>query len=441
MTEDERYQERKTAIHMIRSGIPVTEVAQQIGRSVPWVYKWRSRFKVEGWAGLHSRSRAPKHCPRRLPERVRQSIRHARSELEAEAEEKEGLCYIGAGAVRGKLEEKGVRPLPSTASIERVLRDAGMAHPRRDQESEEVKYPRLHPTEPGQLYQVDIVPRYLRGGDSVACFNAIDVVSRYPTGQAYERRRSVDAQAFLIHVWQEMGIPQYTQVDNEACFSGGFTHPGVLGKVLRLALYVGTELVFSPVRHPQSNGSVERFHQDYSQHVWEDTELQDCSDVQKQGDRFFADYRRSRHHSALGGRSPADVHASGSWHKPSSSFALPKGRLPLTEGRVHFMRRVSNERAITVLNLTWSVPDAEPDQGVWATLKFRTNGAMLEIYDQAPDTHERRCLVKHPFVLEEPVHPLQDEFRASPTSSLWQDLFATAIYSLARARVTLSTMF
>lgn len=441
MTEDERYQERKTAVHMIRSGVPVVEVAQQLGRSVPWVYKWRSRFKTKGWSGLRSRSRAPKRCPRRLPERVRKSICQVRSELEAEAEEKEGLRYIGAGAVRGRLEEKGVRPLPSTSSIERVLHDAGMTHPRRDQEAEEVKYPHLHPTEPGQLFQVDIAPRYLRGGDAVACFNAIDVISRYPTGQVYERRRSVDAQAFLIHVWQEMGIPRYTQVDNEGCFSGGFTHPGVLGKVLRLALYVGTELVFSPVRHPQSNGSVERFHQDYSQHVWEDTELQDFADVQKHGDRFFTDYRHSRHHSALGGRSPADVHASISCSRPSAPLTLPKGKLPLTEGRVHFMRRVSDECTITILNLTWSVPDAEPDQGVWATLEFRINGAMLEVYDQAPDIQERRCLVKHPFPLKEPVHPLRDEFRTPPPSSLWKSLFATTIHSLARARVTLSTMF
>lgn len=51
---------------------------------------------------------------------------------------------------------------------------------------EEVIYPRLHPTEPGQLCQSDIVPHFLWGGDAVACFNAINVVSRYPTGQAYE---------------------------------------------------------------------------------------------------------------------------------------------------------------------------------------------------------------------------------------------------------------
>jgi transposase len=440
MTEDERYQQRKTAIHMIRSGVRVAEVAQRLGRSAPWVYKWRDRFKAEGWNGLHSRSRAPKHCPSRLSEEKRQSIRQARSELEAEAAEKEGLRYIGSGAVRSRLGKKGIQPLPSTASIERVLHDAGMTRPRCEKE-EAVKYPRLHPTKAGVLCQVDIVPHYLKGGDSVACFNALDVVSRYPTGEAYERRRSVDAQAFLIHVWQEIGLPKYTQVDNEACFSGGFTHPGVLGKVLRLALYVGTELVFSPVRHPQSNGSVERFHQDYDKHVWEDTHLQDCADVQEHADQFFADYRGSRHHSALGGRSPAEAHASSTRNRLSAAFELPKGRLPLTEGCVHFMRRVSDERTITLLNLTWSVPDTEPGEGVWATLEFRTSGATLKVYDQAPDAHERRCLAKHAFPLKEPVHPLQDEFRTSPSSSLWENLFVAVIYSLARARVVISTMF
>lgn len=33
MTEEERYQQRKTAIHMIRSGVRVAEVAQRLGRS------------------------------------------------------------------------------------------------------------------------------------------------------------------------------------------------------------------------------------------------------------------------------------------------------------------------------------------------------------------------------------------------------------------------
>jgi hypothetical protein len=286
------------------------------------------------------------------------------------------------------------------------------------------------------------VPHYLKGGTAVACFNAIDVASRYPTGQAFAQRRSVDAQAFLIHVWQTLGLSQYTQVDNEGCFSGGFTHPGVLGKVLRLALYVGTELVFSPVRHPQSNGSVERFHQDYDQHVWKDTDLQDRADVQKHAAQFFAAYRRSRHHSALQGHRPTETHAGSTRQRLSPTFTLPAGKLPLTEGRVHFMRQVTAVHEISVLNLMWSVPETvAPGQGVWATLEFRPSEAHLQIYDQAPDAASRSGLVQHAFDLQEAVVPLCDAFRVAPAPPFWKAVFATVREGLAYARMALSTMF
>lgn len=155
------------------------------------------------------------------------------------------------------------------------------------------------------------------------CFNAIDIVSRYPTGLAFPQRRSRDAADFLIHTWQEIGIPQYTQVDNEGCFSGGATHPYVLGRVVRLALQVGTELVFSPVYHPASNGYIERFHQDYDRHVWEDTYLANRAQVNQQATHFFADYRDSLHHSALDEQSPNQLH----WLSPpvqlGTGFSCP----------------------------------------------------------------------------------------------------------------------
>jgi hypothetical protein len=39
MDETERYKERKTVIHMRRSGVPVGEGAEHLDRSIPWVYK------------------------------------------------------------------------------------------------------------------------------------------------------------------------------------------------------------------------------------------------------------------------------------------------------------------------------------------------------------------------------------------------------------------
>lgn len=400
------YALRQTAIHLLRSGKAPATVAQELGRSLAWVYKWRKRFVVaQDWQALKDRSRAPKRRPSQLPQALRAAIRQARSELEAEATQVGKLAYRGAHAIQARLRTKRLSPLPSITSIERELRAAGMVPGQPAQAAPQVAYPHLHPSKPLQLIQVDIVPHYLRGGACVACFNAIDVVSRYPEGQQLLTKRAADACTFLVHVWQAVGIPTFTQVDNESCFSGGFTHAGVLGQVLRLALLVGTQLVFSPVRHPQSNGTIERFHQDYSKHVWAKIELADLAAVQQHSPAFFAAYRQSAHHSALHGRCPADIHSGAHQRKLPKEFELP-GRLPLSEGQVHFIRCVTAERQVMILNLAWDVPGAQAAQGVWATLQFKETGAKLRVYDAAPDAPKRRCLVEHPFPLREKVQPL-----------------------------------
>jgi transposase len=416
---------RQTAIHLLRSGCSPTEVAQRMKRSVSWVTKWRDRHKEEGWDGLKDRSRAPKNPAQAHPEWVRQAIRQARSELEAEAHTGQGLRYIGSPAVQARLREKREQkeyagPIPSTATIERVLHAANMVGHRQKAEPE-IHYPHLQATAPQQLIQVDIVPHYLRGGQAVACFNAIDVVSRYPTGQAKAHRRSQDACEFLIHTWQTLGIPRYTQVDNEGCFSGGFTHRGVLGKVLRLALHIGTELVFSPFYHPASNGFVERFHQDYDAHVWEHTHLKDLADVQQHAETFFSDYQRSHHHSALQGQSPAQVHSQVTPTLLAAGFTCPKKKLPLTEGQVHFMRRVSQTGTVKVCNIEWQVPQPENTPTVWVTLEFAVTGAVLRIYDAAPDAEQRPCLASYDFPLKEPVLSRQQVNRMAASTSSSDD--------------------
>jgi len=420
-TDRDMQAERRTALHLLRSGQSPRAVAAALGRSLAWVYKWQARFAREGWAGLQSRSRAPHHPARRIPDTTRQAIRQARSELEAEAAQPDTLCYAGARAILGRLRQRRVTPLPSLSTIEREVRAAGMTRPPPPPPSE-TTYPRLTPTQPHELVQVDIVPKHLSGGQRVACFNALDVVSRYPTGQQYPTERADDAVAFLHHVWQTVGIPTYTQVDNESCFSGGPTHPYVLGQVLRAALAVGTELVFSPVRHPQSQGAVERFHRDYQDHVWAKADLADLAAVRRYSTAFFDRYRASTHHAALGGQSPAQRHLAGRFPKLSRDHPR-SGRLPLTAGRVHFMRRVDGARQIALLNVRWDVPRAEPQQGVWATLTFTPQGATLRVYDRAPDAPQRTCLATHPFPLQEPVVALAPPFRRQPVTprrTWWQ---------------------
>ena len=164
--------ERQTAIHLLRGGLKPKEVAAEMGRSMPWVYKWRKRFaQSEDWADLRAQSRAPKQ-PKRLSETTKEAIRCARSELEAEASQPDHLGYIGPHAVRERLRGQKVKPLPGTASIGRVLAASGMTRPKKPAEKK-IIYPSLRPTQPHQLCQVDIVPKHLSGGQAVACFNEV----------------------------------------------------------------------------------------------------------------------------------------------------------------------------------------------------------------------------------------------------------------------------
>jgi transposase len=402
---DTLFAERKLAIMQIKQGKTQKEVAQNLNRSSAWVAKWYKRFKRKGWQGLKEESRAPKNHGKRIDAAVRTAICQARLEIEAEAALGEGLKYRGAQAIRTRLKQK-VKPLPSVPTIERVLREAGLTHPRVKATEPEMVYPHLQPTAPHQHHQVDIVPHYLQGGERISCFNAIDVVSRYPTGLALAQHRAQDATAFLVHLWQEMGIADYTQVDNEGCFSGGATHPYVLGQVVRLALTVGTELVFSPVYHPQSNCFVERFHQDYNQHVWEDTYLVDIAAVNQKGLWFFPLYCLREDHDKLHRQSPAVLHQENTPRQLPADFTLSGKKLPLREGRIHFIRRVSPQGQVRVLNVDWNVPRFDPLQGVWVTIEFRTTGALLSIFDAAPDARQRDCLATYAFPLNEPVLPL-----------------------------------
>lgn len=406
MKKDDIEAERKTAIHLLRSGYTTREVASKCQRSSAWVRKWRRRYETEGWSGLAGHSQAPKRHGQKISASTKRAILRVRSELEADAASGKGLKYIGSRAVRTRLKQKRLKRVPSRATIERVLRAAGVTRSYKPkQEGMKVKYPRLRPTAPHELIQVDIVPHFLTGGSRMPCFNAIDIVSRYPTGLAFAQRRSLDAAEFLIHTWQEIGIPRYTQVDNEGCFSGGATHPYVLGRVVRLALQVGTELVFSPVYHPASNGYIERFHQEYDRHVWEDTYLANRVQVNQQATQFFADYRESLHHSALNEQSPNQLH----WLSPpvqlGEDFSCPDKKLPLYAGRIHFMRKVNTDKTVRVLNASWSVASARPEQGVWVTLTLAPTNATLQIFDATPASSQQTLLAIHPFPIAESVLP------------------------------------
>lgn len=406
---NEQSNKRYQAVSLYEAGHTVPEIAKQLQQCESWVRKWLRRYKDLGFRGLEEQSRRPKKLAKNYRPEVRSQVIEARLALENKAKTGQGLKYIGGQAIRTLLKEQGVSPLPSVPTIERYLRQAGLTKkPSANEPEEKVNYPHLQPTKPHELVQVDIVPHYLQGGSKIACFNGLDVVSKYPAGKAFSKRTASNAVEALCHMWRQIGVPKYTQVDNESCFSGGATHPYVLGRVVRLALAVGTQLLFSPTYHPESNGHVERFHQDYDKHVWDDTYLAHLDGVNQQGDTFYQQYRQSGHLKQFKGETPEQRHYQ---HEEPQPLTLPadfsSSSLPLYAGQIHFLRQVVSGQTVRVLNVDWAVP-CPLGTGVWVTLTFASTGATLSVWDLAPDQAGRKKIISHPFPLKEAVITLDD---------------------------------
>ena len=416
MSEAKWRSEREQAIHLLRSGLNLTQVSQQMNRSIGWVHKWKKRYETEGWGGLQSRSRQPNRTPHAYQSDIRQLVCQIRSELEAQARG-DGLCFIGAPTIRAYLLKRCPRAhrIPSISTIERILSEAGFTQPKAD-DKPKITYPSLLVTTPHQVHQLDIVPHHLAGGQAVACFNAIDVFSRYPTGQTRVRKTSQDALQFLLKMWQDLGVATYTQMDNEGCFTGGNTHQYVIGRVVRLCLMVGTQATFIPIRHPKSNAIIERFHQTYDRHVWLRHYLDAPQLVNQHATHFFDVYRRQHYHSALNCHTPQQQHHTQPSRPLPDTFAPNLRQLPITEGQVHFIRKVESDGCVPILNVRWFVSQQRVDTGVWATIQFRVGHdyAALMIYDQSPDTPSRRRLARYTFSLPKTVIPLHSDFVVCP---------------------------
>jgi transposase len=192
---------RRSLIHLVRSGCSPEEAAFELGYGRSWSYKWWERFNEGGWEGLKSQSRAPRDHPNRISEKTARKILEIRVELEKEAQQPNALSYIGAYAIRGRMQERSLKIIPSISVIEKVLREAGVTQARPPQSEPLTVYPRIGVKRPHQLTQMDNVPHYLTGGRLVNCFNAIDVVSRYPDGRQYLRKATDEVLDFCLRTF------------------------------------------------------------------------------------------------------------------------------------------------------------------------------------------------------------------------------------------------
>ena len=202
-------------------------------------------------------------------------------------------------------------------------------------------------------------------------------------------------------------MPDVAQFDNESAFSGGH-HPWGLGKVVRLCLYLGIEVLFIPLGEADYNSPVETFNHLWAQRFWglhHFTRRRDISRVQ----RTFLAWYRSEYIAPRQPDTPERMRLGARVHTLASREApgLPH-RLPIGAGRVHAVRRVSPEGRVRFLNQTLRVGKRYRERYVWLTLETAQKRLSIWYQARAGAPWKRLKTVKTP--LSEPVVAVPKRF-------------------------------
>jgi putative transposase len=372
---------RQRAITLRLSGRPVKYICQALGRSPFWFHKWWRRYLEFGAEGLYDLTRANQHVAQRIPPELERTILSIRRRLQAHATPATRYRLVGAPAIVAELKALNVRPLPSVRTVERVLQRNGLTAPR-------VRLAPLLPRQewPGpqarasnQLHEVDLVgPIYLKGRrQRYYIWVGKDAFDGAVCLRLASSRKMEEVLWFLGECWKDLGRPEQAQFDNARELAGWGKSARTLSRVIRLCLRFGVEPVFIPKGEPQFNGSAENFNGWFQEPLFQ-RRFTRPGDLRRELARLQEAVNTQHVHSRLGGKAPAQHRRGLRLQKLPASFVVPTERLPLAEGRVTFIRRVSPAGTVTVLSQTFRV--GKRHRGLYLRLVIDTGRGWLTAY-------------------------------------------------------------
>jgi hypothetical protein len=256
---------------------------------------------------------------------------------------------------------------------------------------------------------MDWTLRYLEGGAKVYAFHTVEVIHRDLRQTISPDKSYATARQHLLHVWRTLELPDGLQIDNDAAFSGGHKAPRIISQFVRLCLYVGVEPIFIPVAEPEWNGLVEGLHSLWGKSFWRRRRFRSLAHVQRAAPDFETWYK-CEYLPTLPDRAAVSKRPAGPPLRLTAQLvrALP-AHLPITAGRIHFIRQVDPDGNIELLNETWHVHKRLAGQYVWATITTQTH--RLSVYYRRAANRPVRLVKTYHYALPESVVPLQPDFK------------------------------
>ena len=255
--------------------------------------KWVDRYKE--CQPLTDRSRRPHTSPSRTPEEIEFLILELRA----------GNPGWGARTIRDVLLAEGHRNIPCAKTVNNILNRYGCISPEESQKRK--PFVRFEKELCNQMWQVDFKGEF-RMEDGKYCYplDIIDDHSRYAIKIAPHLSTANVVIPVFTDAFREFGLPDSILSDNGAQFAGfkkGYT------QFERWLMDLDILPIHGRIKHPQTQGKIERFHRTMKQELLNHTVMANIADAQNKFAVWRDKYNNIRPHEALGMQRPGDVYA------------------------------------------------------------------------------------------------------------------------------------
>jgi len=275
------------------AGCNFSDLCRKFGISREIGYKWLRRYRENGITALQDRSRQPHSSPGRSSPSLEQAVIDLRLKYPA----------WGPRKLRALLKDHTAEPLPSISTVCRILKRHGMI----ESKEPEPVYPvvgRFERGSPNELWQMDLKAAVrLPNGHKIYPVGLLDDHSRYLLGlwMIPGCRESL-----VIDCWikaaQLHGLPESTLTDHGV----QFRNEDHVSSAFRVYLWAcGVEHTQGRVKHPQTQGKIERLWGTLKRELLSRREYRDLLSWQSSFDDWREQYNNIRPHQELGDEPPA----------------------------------------------------------------------------------------------------------------------------------------
>lgn len=254
--------------------------------------KWKERYTA--CQPLTDRSRKPHTTPTRTPEEVELLILAVRAENPG----------WGAKTIHRVLERRGCQNLPCVKTVNNILHRYGCISPEESQKRQ--PYTSFEKERCNVMWQTDFKGEF-RMKDNNYCYplTILDDHSRYSLRIAPRLSTANVVIPVFTEVFQQYGMPDSILSDNGAQFAGfrkGYT------QFEKWLIDLDILPIHGRIKHPQTQGKIERFHRTMKHELLNHTEIADIEDALTKFRLWQDKYNNLRPHEALGMKTPGEVY-------------------------------------------------------------------------------------------------------------------------------------